>query len=156
MSARKSLRTSPTLILDCRRDPFINGLFADIPDAVCSVMVIPFRISDGSLSYLYVDRLAQDNRLNPFNQIELNFAVGFTDLIAFKWTEFQKLQLQEDNLRLKSQLQKQAAFPAIITQNPQMLDMLSQGSAGRRFEHCYRYRRRDRVGQGSAGSRYSL
>ncbi|MFH1688114.1 MAG: sigma 54-interacting transcriptional regulator [bacterium] len=118
--------TKPTLILDCRRDPFINGLFADVPDSVCSVMVVPFRISDGTMSFLYIDRLARDNRLDPFNQIQLNFAVGFTDLIAFKWVEFQKVQLVEDNQRLRSQLQKQAAFPAIITQNPQMLSMLSQ------------------------------
>jgi transcriptional regulator with GAF, ATPase, and Fis domain len=118
--------TKPTLILDCRRDPFINGLFTDIPESVCSVIVIPFRTGEGDASYLYIDRLSEDNRLSPFDQTELNFAVGFSDLISFKWAVLQKDRLLEDNVRLKSQLQKQAAFPNIITQNPEMLQMLSQ------------------------------
>ncbi len=116
----------PTLILDCRRDPFINGLFSDIPESVCSVIVVPFRTGEGDASYLYIDRLSEDNRLSPFDQTQLNFAVGFTDLISFKWAVIQKSRLFEDNVRLKSQLQKQAAFPNIITQSPDMLQMLSQ------------------------------
>lgn len=119
-------RSKPSMILDSRRDPFINGLIADIPEAVCSVMVVPFRSSEGTSGYVYIDRLAQDNRLNPFDQTELNFAVGLADLIAFKWAEIRKGQLEEDNVRLKTQLQKQAAFPNIITQNAEMLQILSQ------------------------------
>lgn len=61
-------RTKPTLILDARRDPFINGLFADVPDPVCSVMVVPFKTGDGISSYLYLDRLSQDNRLDPLDR----------------------------------------------------------------------------------------
>jgi transcriptional regulator with GAF, ATPase, and Fis domain len=116
----------PTLLLDCRRDPFINELFTDVADVVASVIVVPFKTSDGSAGYLYLDRLSQDNCLNPFNQTQLNFAVGFSDLIAFKWTEIQKNKLLEDNRRLKSQLMEEAAFPNIITGNPEMLTMLSQ------------------------------
>ncbi len=116
----------PTLILDCRPDPFINGLFPEIVDVVASVIVVPFRMSDHSVSYLYLDKLSRDNTLNPFRQTELNFAVGFSDVIAFKWTEIQKNKLAVDNLRLKNQLREKAAFPNIITRNSRMLDMLSQ------------------------------
>ncbi|UCG60725.1 MAG: sigma 54-interacting transcriptional regulator [Candidatus Zixiibacteriota bacterium] len=119
-------RSKPTLILDCRKDPFINGLFAETADTVASVIIVPFRMSDNSTSYLYVDRLSHDNGLNPFNQTQLNFAVGFSDIIAFKWAEIQKNKLLEDNLRLKSQLREKAAFPNIITQSAQLLDMLMQ------------------------------
>ncbi len=119
-------KTKPTLILDCRRDPFINKLFPDIPDVVASVIVVPIRMSDESTSYLYLDRLTVDNGINPFNQDELNFAVGFSDLIAFKWVEIQKNKLLEDNRRLKNQLMEKAAFPSIITQNSEMLEMLAQ------------------------------
>jgi len=119
-------RTSPTLLLDCRRDPYINDLFHDLPEVVASVIVIPFQMSDGSTSYVYVDRLTPDGSLNPFNQTELNFAVGFSDIIAFKSTELQKKKLQEDNRRLKAQLRESAAFPNIITRNSQMLEMLAQ------------------------------
>jgi transcriptional regulator with GAF, ATPase, and Fis domain len=116
----------PTLLLDCRRDPFINELFTDVADVVASVIVVPFRTSDGSSGYLYLDRLSTDNCLNPFNQTQLNFAVGFSELIAFKWVEIQKNKLLEDNRRLKSQLMKEAAFPNIITRSPEMLAMLAQ------------------------------
>jgi len=116
----------PTLLLDCRRDPFINGLFVDVPECVTSVMVVPFVITDGGRCYLYMDRLSADQTLNPFSQTELNFAVGFSDLISFKWAEIQKNELLEDNRRLRDQLQEQAAFPNIITQNSRMLDILAQ------------------------------
>lgn len=119
-------RSKPSLLLDTRRDPFVNDLFSQMPDPVCSVMVAPFKTSDNETGYLYLDRLAEDNRLNPFDQEELNFAVGFADLIAFRWAEIRKSQLEEDNRRLKSQLQEQAAFPNILTQNAELLQVLSQ------------------------------
>ncbi len=116
----------PTLLLDCRRDPYINGLFPDTPEAIASVVVVPFTMADQCTRYLYVDKLSVDNMLNPFSQAELNFAVGFTDLIAFKSAELQKMKLMEDNRRLKAQLMEKAAFPNIITQNAKMLEMLAQ------------------------------
>ncbi|HQL24499.1 MAG TPA: tetratricopeptide repeat protein, partial [candidate division Zixibacteria bacterium] len=119
-------RTRPTLNLDCRRDPFINELLADIPAVVASILVVPFRMSAGQTSFLYVDRLTSDSSLNPFSQSDLNFAVGFSDLIAFRWAEIEKNRLLEDNRRLKSQLMEQAAFPNIITRNHKMLDVLAQ------------------------------
>ncbi len=119
-------RSKPSLLLDTRRDPFVNNLFPQMPDPVCSIMVAPFKTSDQEIGYLYIDRLAEDNRLNPFDQEELNFVVGFADLIAFRWAEIRKSQLEEDNRRLKSQLQERTAFPNIITQNAEFLQVLSQ------------------------------
>lgn len=116
----------PTLLLDCRRDPFINDLIADVPECVASVIVVPFVTGDGSKCYLYVDRLSEDQSLNPFSQTELNFAVGFSDLISFKWAEIQKNELLEDNRRLRDQLHEEAAFPNIITQDSRMHDILAQ------------------------------
>lgn len=119
-------RRRPTLLLDCRRDPYINDLFADDPEIIASLMVIPFTMSDDSTSYIYLDRISTDGRLNPFVQDALNFAVGFSDVIALKAAEMQKARLMEDNRRLKAQLMDNAAFPNIITQNPGMLQMLDQ------------------------------
>jgi Nif-specific regulatory protein len=116
----------PTLLLDTRRDPYINDLFPDIPDAVASVMVVPFRLSDGSTSFIYLDRLSVDSALNPFSQDALNFAVGFSEIIAFRSAELQRAKLLEDNRRLKAQLMQEAAFPNIITQNKRMLEILAQ------------------------------
>ncbi|HVP06945.1 MAG TPA: sigma 54-interacting transcriptional regulator [Candidatus Acidoferrum sp.] len=116
----------PTLLLDCRRDPYINELHADRPEMVASVIVVPFQSSGGSTGYVYLDKLSVDNTLNPFNQAELNFAVGFSDILSLKLAELQKMKLLEDNRRLKAQLQEQAAFPNIITRNHQLLQMLAQ------------------------------
>ena len=116
----------PTLLLDCRRDPFINGLIPDTAEVIASVIVVPFVTTDGGHCYLYLDRLTPDQTLNPFSQTDLNFAVGFSDLISFKWAEIQKKELLEDNRRLRDQLQDQSAFPNIITQNGRMLDILAQ------------------------------
>jgi Nif-specific regulatory protein len=119
-------RTKPTIILDCRRDPFINGLLSETADMVASIVVVPFKMSEKSMSYLYIDKLSRNNSLNPFTQMDLNFSVAYTDIIAFKWAEIQKNKLLEDNLRLKNQLREKAAFPNIVTQNADMLDLLSQ------------------------------
>ncbi|HWR84228.1 MAG TPA: sigma-54 dependent transcriptional regulator, partial [Candidatus Deferrimicrobium sp.] len=119
-------RVKPTLILDSRRDPYINDLFSDAPNVITSLIVVPFKMGDGSVSYLYVDRLSPDNSLNPFNQDELNFAVGFSDVAAFKWTEIQKNQLLEDNRRLQAQLIDRMSFPNIVTQNADMQELLAQ------------------------------
>ena len=119
-------KSKPSIILDCRRDPFINSLVVDSTDIVASIIVVPFKLSDGNTSYLYLDKLSRSNTLNPFSQDELNFAVGFSDIITFKWAEIQKQKLIEDNLRLKDQLRQKAAFPNIITTNQDMLEMLSQ------------------------------
>ena len=116
----------PTLRLDCRRDPYINDLFPDVPEVVASVLVVPYTMSDETVSYIYLDRLSVNNALNPFSQEALNFAVGFSDIIAFKSAELQRTKLLEDNRRLKAQLMREAAFPNIITQNHQMLAMLAQ------------------------------
>lgn len=116
----------PTLRLDCRRDPYVHELFADLPDVIASVMVVPFKLTDQTQSYLYLDKISVDNLLNPFGQEELNFVVGFSDIIAFKIAEVQKQKLLEDNRRLKAQLQKEAAFPNFITRSTAMMEVLAQ------------------------------
>ncbi len=119
-------RLKPTIILDSRRDPFINALFDDGSVSVTSVIVVPFRLSNYGTCYLYLDRLSPENILDPFCQEELNFAVGYTDLIAFKWTEKLKNKLLEDNRRLKSELQQKSSFPNFITQDAILLGILKQ------------------------------
>ena len=116
----------PTLLMDCRRDPYIAELFPDQPDVIASVLVVPFRMGEGVVGYIYLDQLSFDGRLNPFDQDALNFTVGFSDLIAFKSVELQRKKLLEDNRRLKAQLMENAAFPNIVTANHEMLQILDQ------------------------------
>jgi len=117
----------PTLILDSRRDPFINDLLkADRGGVISTVIVVPLFLGNEISGYLYLDRLSSNGNFLPFGQKELNFAVGFADLISLKVAEYDRLMLEEDNKRLKAQLMEQAAFPSIITRNKSMLEMLAR------------------------------
>ncbi len=117
----------PTLILDSRRDPFINDLLrGKNNEVISSVIVVPLSLGKEVSGYIYLDRLSSNGNFRPFGQKDLNFAVGFADLIALKLIEYDKLLLEEDNKRLKAQLLEEAAFPNIITKNKQMLEMLAR------------------------------
>ncbi|UCD93836.1 MAG: sigma 54-interacting transcriptional regulator [Candidatus Zixiibacteriota bacterium] len=117
----------PTLILDSRRDPFINDLLSSSNgDVISSVIVVPLVLGKEITGYVYLDRITTNGNFKPFGQKELNFAVGFADLISLKMTEYDKFLLEEDNKRLKAQLLEKSAFPNIITQSKQMLEMLAR------------------------------
>jgi len=117
----------PTLILDSRRDPFVNELLQKATnDVISSVIVVPLILGNETTGYIYIDRLSSNGNYMPFGQKELNFAVGFADLISLKLAEYDKLLLEEDNKRLKAQLLEESAFANIITRNKQMLEMLSR------------------------------
>ncbi len=117
----------PTLMFDTRRDPFINDLLqADKGQVVSSILVTPLRLQNEITGYLYLDRMSSNGTVKPFGQNELNFVVGFADLISFKLAEYDKTVLEEDNKRLKAQLLEKTTFPNIITQSKQMLEMLSR------------------------------
>ncbi len=117
----------PTLILDSRRDPFVNDLLQKATrDVISSVIVVPLVLGNETTGYIYLDRLSSNGNYMPFGQKELNFAVGFADLISLKLAEYDKLLLEEDNKRLKAQLLEESAFSNIITRNKQMLEMLSR------------------------------
>jgi len=117
----------PTLILDSRRDPFVNELLHKATkDVISSVIVVPLILGQETTGYIYIDRLSTNGNYMPFGQKELNFAVGFADLISLKLAEYDKVLLEEDNKRLKAQLLEESAFSNIITRNKQMLEMLSR------------------------------
>ncbi|SYZ72981.1 hypothetical protein TRIP_C21096 [Candidatus Zixiibacteriota bacterium] len=120
-------KEKPTLILDSRRDPFINELLTPEPGlSVSSVIVSPLFLGAEIGGYIYLDRQSANGNLAPFGQKELNFVVGFADLIALKLAEYDRMTLEEDNRRLKAQLLEKAIFPNIVTQNKQMLEMLAR------------------------------
>lgn len=120
-------REKPTMLFDTRRDPFINELLpAGENRMIISVIVTPLRLSEEITGYLYLDKTSSNGHVIPFGQNELNFIVGFADLLALKLAEHERQVLEEDNRRLKAQLLEEAAFPNIITRNKQMLEMLSR------------------------------
>ena len=120
-------KDKPTFLLDCRRDPFINELLAAEKGMnVSSVLVSPLLSGEKITGYVYLDRVSSNGSIAPFGQRELNFVVGFADLITLKMAEYDRYLLEEDNRRLKAQLMEKTAFPNIITQNKQMFEMLAR------------------------------
>ena len=91
---------------------------------VQSIICVPLKTGDEIEGYLYLDRFTNGDQSSAFNQNQLNFAVAFADVIALKLVEVEKRKLEEDNLRLKEQLQLTYCFPNFITQNGDMLKIL--------------------------------
>ncbi len=85
---------------------------------------IPIQLSSEISGLVFVDR--SESHPGLFTRGNLNFAIAFSDILAFKSSEEQKRRLAQDNKRLKDQLQKQVAFPNVITTNHEMLDILER------------------------------
>jgi len=118
----------PTLILDCTNEIDFAELIPSDQGAVTSLIVLPLILGEEVVGYIYLDRLSDNNGkgINPFTQSEIDFAVGFADLAAFKTADYQKEKLLEDNVRLKAQLLEQCVFPNIITQSRPFMETLAR------------------------------
>ena len=93
-------------------------------DLILGSILIPLKSGEKTQGYLYLDKFANGEKSQVFTQNQLNFAVAFSDLVALKLMEIQKRKLEEDNLRLKQQLELTYAFPTVVTQSPTMLKIL--------------------------------
>jgi len=120
---------TPMLLLDCSDDDNFGDLMASSQrGAIGSLMILPLVLGTDIVGYIYLDRGTGENgrEINPFAQNEVDFAVGFADLAAFKASEYQKEKLLEDNLRLRAQLLEKCVFPNIITQSRTFMEMLAR------------------------------
>ena len=119
---------APTLILDCTNEVDFADLVPSEEGALTSLIVLPLVLGSETVGYIYLDRLSQNSGkgINPFTQTEIDFAVGFADLAAFKTADYQKEKLIEDNVRLKAQLLEKCVFPNIITQSRPFMEMLAR------------------------------
>ncbi len=102
-----------------------SGVISQFPEAT-SIMLLPLRISDRETGLLLVTRDASSLGGKFFGQRDLNFAVAFSDVVAFKAIEEEQQALAEDNLRLRQQLSEKCAFPNVITSDEVMLRMLDR------------------------------
>jgi two-component system response regulator PilR (NtrC family) len=119
---------APTLVLDCTNEADLIDLAPSDEGTITSLIVLPLVIGSEVIGYIYIDRLSSNNGkgINPFSQNEIDFAVGFADLAAFKTADYQKEKLLEDNVRLKAQLLEKCVFPNIITQSRPFMEMLAR------------------------------
>jgi len=119
---------SPTLILDCTNEIDFADLLPSDEGTLTSLIVLPLILGSEVVGYIYLDRLSNNNGkgINPFTQKDIDFAVGFADLAAFKTADYQKDKLLEDNVRLKAQLLEQCVFPNIVTQSRPFMETLAR------------------------------
>ncbi len=122
------LSDSPTLILDCTNEADFADLVPSDEGTLTSLIVLPLILGSEVVGYIYLDRLSNNNGkgINPFTQSEIDFAVGFADLAAFKTADYQKEKLLEDNVRLKAQLLEKCVFPNIITQSRPFMETMAR------------------------------
>jgi two-component system response regulator PilR (NtrC family) len=119
---------APTLILDCTNEVDFSDLIPTEEGTLTSLLVLPLILGSEVVGYIYLDRLSNNNGkgINPFTQSEVDFAVGFADLAAFKTADYQKDKLLEDNVRLKAQLLEKCVFPNIITQSRPFMETMAR------------------------------
>ncbi len=93
-------------------------------DSLGAFISIPIQLSSEVAGLVFIDRVGSSDA--GFSKANLDFAIAFSDILAFKSSEEQKRRLAQDNRRLKDQLQKQLSFPNIITANHDLLDILDR------------------------------
>ncbi len=93
-------------------------------ESVGAFISLPIQLSEEVSGLVYIDK--DDPTASGFTKANLDFAIAFSDILGFKSSEEQKRRLTQDNRRLKDQLQKQLAFPNIITASHDVLDILDR------------------------------
>ncbi len=101
-----------------------SGLFSENGMKIGSLLVIPLRAGEDVKGILYLSRDKNGVPTRSFGQNELNLAVAFADIITLELTESENKKLEQENLSLKAQLKEKSAFSNIVTQNPEMQEIL--------------------------------
>jgi len=100
-------------------------VFSQFED-VGSMILIPIDLGSQKSAIIYLQKGKNSNGTEYFSKADLNLSMAFSEIIAFRAMEEEKKTLEEDNFRLRSQLEDNCAFPNIITCNREMLKMLER------------------------------
>jgi len=125
-SSKNFNSTQPFFITDPYQSS--NGsaeIFRNFKD-VSSMILIPLSLGSQKTALVYLQRNAIEHQSSYFTKSDLNLSVAFADILAFRAMEHEKCNLEEENIRLKSQLAESCVFPNIITANKDMYKMLEQ------------------------------
>jgi transcriptional regulator with GAF, ATPase, and Fis domain len=98
-------------------------LYSDFKE-VGSMILIPMDLGSQKSAIIYLQKNKGSNGCEYFSKADLNLSIAFADILAFRAMEEEKSRLEEDNFRLRTQLENNCAFPNIITCNQGMLKML--------------------------------
>ncbi|HUU46604.1 MAG TPA: sigma 54-interacting transcriptional regulator, partial [Acidobacteriota bacterium] len=96
--------------------------------APLSVISIPVELGPAASGLLYADTVAngQTSSVPGFSSRDLDFAVAFAEVIAWRSTKLRSERLLRDVHRLRSQLGRACEFPNIITQDTAFRETLAR------------------------------
>jgi transcriptional regulator with GAF, ATPase, and Fis domain len=92
------------------------------------VISVPVELGPGASGLLYADILdcGTADRSIGFVPRDLDFAVAFAEVVAWRSTRLRSERLHRDVQRLRDQLASSSDFPSIITQNESLRETLSR------------------------------
>ncbi len=114
-----STSLSPTLMAQ------LSAIGTSTPASVISV---PVELGPDASGLLYADILPGAERVGgtSFSPRDLEFAVAYAEVVAWRSTKLQSEGLLRDVRRLRDQLGRECEFPSIITHNPDFRETLSR------------------------------
>lgn len=103
-------------------------LSAISPTPPLSVVTVPVELGPESSGLLYADVLPSESRQSGpgFSPRDLEFAVAYAEVVAWRSTKLRSEGLLRDVQRLRDQLGRECEFPSIITQNDDFRETLSR------------------------------
>lgn len=103
----------------------LSAISEEVPQSVISV---PVELGPDSSGLLYIDVLKSASRAagSSFVPRDLEFAVVYAEVIAWRSTKLRSEGLLRDVQRLRDQLGRECEFPNIITQNSEFKETLSR------------------------------
>lgn len=106
----------------------VAHLTALTPESPLSVITVPVELGPDSSGLLYADSLAATHRPggSGFGPRDLEFAVAYAEVLAWRSTKLRSEGLLRDVQRLRDQLGRECEFPSIITKNDEFRDTLSR------------------------------
>ncbi|MEW5701161.1 MAG: sigma 54-interacting transcriptional regulator [Candidatus Zixiibacteriota bacterium] len=93
-----------------------------------SVISVPVELGPASSGILYLDRIAEEpaNSESGFSPRDLDFAVAYAEIVAWRSMKLRSEGLLRDVQRLRDQLGRECEFPSIITQNAAFREILAR------------------------------
>ncbi len=97
-------------------------------EAPLSVITVPVELGPDSSGLLYADALPNESRATGpgFAPRDLEFAVAYAEVVAWRSTKLRSEGLLRDVQRLRDQLGRECEFPSIITHNDEFKETLSR------------------------------
>lgn len=113
----------PLLVHDAQTDPRFEGSESVIMQQITAAIAVPMMVRDELIGIIYVD--SRQNR-SRFTEENLDFFRVFAVQAGLAYVNASRFdQLNEDKLRLQTEMQKMYGFPSIVGVHPRMQEVFT-------------------------------